>query len=70
MRVEPENAGDNVSYAVRVYRDVPRWSFFVLAVVALLVFPAWLFSRQRYFEIQRWAESDHPIVTFSSGDDD
>ena len=70
LRIEPENAGDNVSYAVRVYRDVPRWSFFVLAVVALLVFPGLLFSRQRYFEIQRWAESDHPIVTFSSGDDD
>jgi len=70
LRIEPENAGDNVSYAIRVYRDVPRWSFFMLAVVALLVFPGWLFSRQRYFEIQRWAESDHPIVTFSSGDDD
>jgi hypothetical protein len=70
LRIEPENAGDNVSYAIRVYRDVPRWSFFMLAVVALLVFPGWLFSRQRYFEIQRWAESDHPMITTSSSDDD
>ena len=68
LRVEPENGGDPVSYSIRVYRDVPRWSFFALAVGALLLIPGFLFWRQRYFEIQRWAESDHPIVTFSSDD--
>jgi hypothetical protein len=68
LRIEPENGGDAVSYSIGVYRDVPRWSFFVLAVLALLSVPAVLFWKQRYFEIQRWAESDHPIVTSSSDD--
>src|SRR5262245_52319133 len=68
LRVEPENGGDPVSYSIGVYRDVPHWTFFVLAVLALLSVPGYLFWRQRYFEIQRWAESDHPIVTFSSDD--
>jgi hypothetical protein len=68
LRVEPENGGDPVSYSIGVYRDVPRWTFFVLAALALLSVPGYLFWRQRYFEIRRWAESDHPIVTFSSDD--
>jgi hypothetical protein len=68
LRIEPENPGDAVAYSIRVYRDVPRWSFFVLAVLGLLLLPGWLFWRQRYFEIQRWAESDHPIITYSSDD--
>jgi hypothetical protein len=70
LRIEPENAGSAVRYSIRVYRDVPRWSFFLLAVFGLLLIPAWVFWRQRYFEIQRWADSDHPIITHSSGDDD
>jgi hypothetical protein len=68
LRVEPENGGDPISYSIGVYRDVPRWKFFVLAALALLTVPGYLFWRQRYFEIQRWAESDHPIVTVSSDD--
>jgi len=70
LRIEPENAGKPVRYSIRVIRDVPRWSFFWLALLALLLIPAWVFWRQRYFEIQRWAESDHPIITYSSDDDD
>jgi hypothetical protein len=68
LRIEPENGGDSVSYSIGVYRDVPRWTFFVLAVLALVSVPGYVFWRQRYFEIQRWAESDHPIVTSSSDD--
>jgi hypothetical protein len=68
LRIEPENGGDAVSYSIGVYRDVPRWSFSALAVLALLSVPAVLFWKQRYFEIQRWAESDHPIITSSSDD--
>jgi hypothetical protein len=69
LRIEPENAGDAVRYSIHVVRDVPRWSFFVIAVIALLVVPGWLFWRQRHFEIKRWAESDHPIIRVSSDDD-
>jgi hypothetical protein len=70
LRIEPENGGGAVSYSIRVVRDVPRWSFFLLTALALLLFPCILFWRQRAFEVRRWAESDHPMLTFSSGDDD
>lgn len=72
LRIEPEGPGGSISYSVRVYRDVPRWSFFWLAAVALLAPPLVLLWRQRRFEVQRWSESDHPMMTLSSfnSDDD
>lgn len=69
LRIEPEGPVP-ANYSIQVYRDVPRWSFFVLAVIALLIPPVILFVRQRYFEVQRWAESDHPVFTSSSDSDD
>jgi hypothetical protein len=70
LRIEPEGPAGTISYSIKVYRDVPRWSFFWLSLVALLLPPAFLFWRRRVFEIRRWSESDHPIVTLSSGTDD
>ena len=71
LRIEPEGSGTNsVPYQVQVYRDVPRWTFLFWTVIALGVFPAWMFWRQSRFEIERWSESDHPIITYSSEDDD
>jgi Domain of unknown function (DUF4178) len=73
LRIEPEGEPRMTPYSVRIYRDVPRWTFFWLALVALVAAPAFLFWRQRQFEIQRWSESDHPMWTasdLSSGDDD
>jgi hypothetical protein len=49
---------------------VPRWSFFFLTALALLVLPLFVFWRRRAFEVRRWAESDHPKITFSGSDDD
>jgi hypothetical protein len=58
------------SYVVRVRRDVPRVLFFVVAL-ALLALP-WIWSAVKSygFEVQRWAESDHPLTSSSDGDDD
>src|SRR5206468_2969474 len=70
LRIEPEGPAGTISYSVKVYRDVPRWSFFWLGLIALVLPPGFLFWRRRLFEIQRWSESDHPIVTLSSGTDD
>jgi len=70
LRIEPEGPAGTISYSVKVYRDVPRWSFFWLGLLALVLPPAFLFWRRRVFEIQRWSESDHPIVALSSGTDD
>jgi ribosomal protein L37AE/L43A len=47
----------------------PRWSSLILLIVFLAVFPIVSRMRQGGFEVKRWAESDHPIVT-SDGDDD
>jgi uncharacterized protein DUF4178 len=70
LRIEPEGPAGTVAYSIRVYRDVPRWSFFWLGLLALVFPPGFLFWRRRVFEIQRWSESDHPIVTLSSSTDD
>ena len=71
LRIEPEGAVRSIPYSIRVYRDVPRWTFFTMALAGLLPVPALLFWRQRRFEIRRWSESDHPMWTVSdpSGDD-
>jgi Domain of unknown function (DUF4178) len=70
LRIEPDGPAGTISYSIKVYRDVPRWSFFWLGLLALVSPPGFLFWRRRVFEIHRWSESDHPIVTLSSGTDD
>lgn len=54
-----------------VARAGPRWSSLILLLLALAPFPIWTRIRRGSFEVKRWAESDHPIVTSSDdGDDD
>jgi hypothetical protein len=36
----------------------------------LLLLPLFAWWRSRSFEVARWADSDHPKVTESDGDDD
>ncbi|MBI2901033.1 MAG: DUF4178 domain-containing protein [Planctomycetes bacterium] len=59
--------------SVAVYRDVPRWGPFFLAL-PLLLFPYWFYLwRRRSFEYRRWIESDYPmppLVKMQSGDSD
>jgi len=59
LRIEPESSAPMVNYHVRVYRDVPQWSFFFLALGALCIPPVVLIWRSSRFERARWAESDH-----------
>ncbi|MEW5977542.1 MAG: DUF4178 domain-containing protein [Acidobacteriota bacterium] len=61
LRIEPESPASHVSYSIRVYRDVPSWSFFLAALGAILLFPVFYWWRQRTFEYHRWLESDHPM---------
>jgi len=73
LRVEPE--GDrghgNIRYEITAKRDVPQFSFFGIALLALLVPAALLTWRSINFEHMRWAESDHaPIESSDDGDDD
>jgi hypothetical protein len=47
--------------------EVALW--FWLAAVLLLIPPIIYTIRARSFEVRRWADSDHPMVTSSSGGD-
>jgi hypothetical protein len=74
LRVEPEmdaNAA-GVTYSISLRRDVPTWSYFLIAALLLLVPPIFLTFRSTGFEQARWRESDYPpaVSSGSSGDDD
>jgi hypothetical protein len=68
LRIEPDSAARDVNYSIRVYRDVPRWSYFFLALGALLVFPVIHWWRRRSYEVRRWLESDHPMPSLTPSD--
>jgi ribosomal protein S27E len=67
---ELDPQGRPVSGELRVNRAGPRWSNLILIMLALVAFPIYTAWRRYSFEIARWAESDHPLVTESSDDDD
>jgi hypothetical protein len=68
LRVEPEgDPGYGVTYyTITVKRDVPQYSFYGLALLALLVPAVLLTWRTLTFEHLRWAESDHPPVKWGN----
>lgn len=73
LRVEPEmDPSHSVNYTLSIERDVPIFSWFWVAAIALILPPAFLSARGWGFEYKRWQDSDYPIVTQSStgGDDD
>jgi len=72
LRVEPEgNTGaGEVHYSVTVKRDVPNFTFYGIAFLALLAPAIFITWRSISFENMRWAESDHPRIKIQSGGDD
>jgi hypothetical protein len=68
LRVEPEgDPGYGVTYyTITVKRDVPEYSFYGLALLALLVPAVLLTWRTLTFEHLRWAESDHPPIKWGN----
>ena len=48
-----------VTCTFTVFRDVPGWTNFLLALLGLLIVPFIFSWRARAFERTRWAESDH-----------
>jgi Domain of unknown function (DUF4178) len=73
LRVEPESdrAGRLLHYRVRVIRDVATSSWFLVALVLLVLPPIASTWRSASFERQRWAESDHaPGDSSRDGDGD
>ena len=67
LRIEPESDARHpaITYTVTVTRDVPVFSFYGWAFLALLVPAALISLKALSFERQRWAESDHPILQSS-----
>jgi hypothetical protein len=67
LRIEPESDASHpaINYTVTVTRDVPVFSFYGWAFLALLVPAALISLKALSFERQRWAESDHPILQSS-----
>jgi hypothetical protein len=70
LRVEPEgDPGYGVTYyTVTVKRDVPQYSFYGLALGALLLPAVLLTWRSLSFEHMRWAESDHPPISLGDSE--
>lgn len=66
----PPERRASVGDTLEVVRDAPVWSNLVLALIFLVAFPIYTRWRWAAFEIRRWADSDHPKVSESSGDDD
>jgi len=64
LRVEPEgDPGYGMTYyTITVKRDVPQYSFYGIALGALLLPAILLTWRSLSFEHLRWAESDHPPI--------
>jgi len=71
LRVEPEgDPGYSVTYySVSVRRDVPQYTFYGLALLALLAPAVLLTWRSLSFEYLRWAESDHPPASWGGADE-
>ena len=55
---------------IRVREGVFRLSHFVLAFLAISIFPALALVRQMSFEAQRWKDSDYSPFGASSGEDE
>lgn len=76
LRVEPQAGAQGavtsqrIPYSLTVRRDVPSLVFYVIGLLVLLVPPILGAMRAGSFEVQRWAESDHPMVTTSEDDDE
>jgi len=68
LRVEPEgDPGYGVTYyTITVKRDVPQYSLYGLALLALLIPAVLLTWRTLSFEHLRWAESDHPPIKWGN----
>lgn len=58
LRVEPEGPGQ-VLYTLEVRRDVRNWTFYILALLLLLLPPLYVTLRHVAFESTRWSESDY-----------
>jgi hypothetical protein len=70
MLIEPQSDQQRVEYSVTVRRDVVELWPLMLALLFLVIPPAMLKYRQWSFEVERWKESDHPLIASGESSDD
>jgi len=62
LLVQPDagiyRAGQPIDFTIKVTRDVPVWSSFLLTLFALSLYPLYVLLRYLSFESRRWANSD------------
>lgn len=64
INIYPEFSFSNNSFDIIVAHDVPVYTNFFFACIALLLFPAGFFLLKRYREQRRWKDSDYsPYAT-------
>ncbi|MBI4861806.1 MAG: DUF4178 domain-containing protein [Candidatus Riflebacteria bacterium] len=68
--VYPDSDQDEVDFSLVVYRDVLQWWPLFLGLFFLAIPPLWVKYRQWSFEVERWKESDHPLITSGEGSSD
>ena len=66
----PREAKGPVSMKLKVERGHPSWINWLALQVLLLLVPLFAAWRSRAFEVERWADSDHPRVLEIVDDDD
>jgi hypothetical protein len=69
LRLEPEYGGQRLGARVLVRRGVPVKRVPLLALLLLLLPPAWGALRREAFETVRWTDSDHPRATSEEDDE-
>ncbi len=73
LAVDPDLPSEKpvpVRTTLEVARGGAGWSNYVLLMLFLAAFPIFTRMRSASFEVRRWAESDHPMVTASDDSDD
>ena len=70
VEAEASPGAPTVTGTFTLFRDVPGWSNFFLALAGLLLLPLALRWRMWAYERARWAESDHASSATSESDDD
>ncbi|HEY6898810.1 MAG TPA: DUF4178 domain-containing protein [Rhodocyclaceae bacterium] len=66
-----DDNASNIHGRIQVKRPGPQWSPLVLTLLFLSLFPIFTSFNSYSFEVDRWEESDHPLIKESkSGDDE
>jgi hypothetical protein len=73
LEIDPDMAtdkADQVRDTLEISTPSAGWSNFVFLFIFVAAFPIFTRLRHTAFEVRRWSESDHPMVSSSDDDSD